>query len=463
MQKINALVVGDLMLDHYIWGSCDRISPEAPVQVIKIQKESIRLGGAGNVVENLLALGADVGVISVLGEDSEAKKVKEILNNLGVKTDNLIYEKERQTSIKSRVMATNQQVVRIDKESVEEIRSEDELIHNFERIYQNYDVILLSDYAKGVLTPKICAHLIKLANQREIPILIDPKGSDYTKYKNATLITPNKKEATQALKFAINNDADLLLALQNFQTQLGLKYPLITISEEGIAILGNGDLHKFPALAKEVFDVTGAGDTVLATLGYMLGSKFKIKEAVETANLAAAVVVAKVGSATASFKEINALKKSEKCPISSKIRTLDQILETIDRDGKKLVFTNGCFDLLHAGHVSYLSKAREFGDLLIVGLNSDKSVKILKGSDRPINTQNDRALVLASLAFVDYVVIFDEQTPINLIKAIKPDILVKGADYEGKEIVGSDIVGEVRLVEFLNGRSSTNIIKKIQG
>lgn len=461
--KVRALVVGDLMLDHYIWGSCDRISPEAPVQVVKINSESTRLGGAGNVVANLISLGASVGVISVLGDDAEAVKVEEILTELGAKTELIIRENNRQTSIKSRVMATNQQVVRIDKESVGAIQSENLLIQGFEKIYQNYDVILLSDYAKGVLTPKICTDLIALANACDIPILIDPKGDDYSKYKNATLITPNKKEAAQAVKFAIKNDDDLQRALEIFKGEFGLKFPLITISEDGIAVLQNSTLHKFPALAKEVFDVTGAGDTVLATLGFMLGAKFDLQRAVETANLAAAVVVAKVGSATATFKEINALKSNEKYGLNAKIKSLDELLSTLNSEGKRVVFTNGCFDILHAGHVSYLAKAREFGDLLIVGLNSDSSVKRLKGQSRPINSQNDRAMVLAGLSAVDFVVIFDEDTPLNLITAIKPDVLVKGADYEGKQVVGSDIVGEVRLVEFLDGKSTTNLIKKIQG
>ena len=463
MTQVKALVIGDLMLDHYIWGSCDRISPEAPVQVIKIQNESVCLGGAGNVVANLLSLGASVGVISVLGDDKEAAQVEQILNELGAKNELIIKDHTRQTSIKSRVMATHQQVVRIDKESIESIECESELIAGFGKIYKNYDVILLSDYAKGVLTERICGELIGLANAANIPILADPKGNDYSKYKNATLITPNKKEASEAVKFKIKNDDDLLKALQIFKNDLGLKFPLITISEEGIATLENNNLKKFPALAKEVFDVTGAGDTVLATLGFMLGAKFDLKKAIQTANLAAAVVVAKVGSATASFGEIEKLKNTQNFSLNDKIKSLDLMVEILKNNQKKVVFTNGCFDLLHAGHVSYLAKAREFGDLLVVGLNSDRSVRELKGDTRPINCQNDRALVLAGLYFVDYVVIFDELTPLNLITALKPNVLVKGADYKDKEVIGSEIVDEVRLVEFMDGKSSTNIIKKIQG
>lgn len=464
MREIRVLVVGDLMLDHYIWGSCDRISPEAPVQVVKIKNETKRLGGAGNVVLNLLSLGAKVGVISVVGDDEVGAEIVKILKEFGAKEEFIKRDITRTSSIKSRVMATHQQVVRIDKESVEQIGCEDEITANFERISSGYDVVLLSDYGKGVLTPKLCQSLIDMTNKTDKPILIDPKGTDYSKYKNATLITPNKKEASEAVGFKIEDDKSLENALRKLKEELNLKHSLITISEEGIALLDEGRAVKFPALAKEVFDVTGAGDTVLATLGLMLGLDGNIKKAIEAANLAAAVVVAKVGSATASFEEINELARSrDSVGFENKIKSLDELSELLANRGKKrLVFTNGCFDILHAGHAKYLAKAREFGDILVVGLNSDSSVKRLKGESRPINGEQDRAFILAALGVVDYVVIFDEDTPINLISALKPDILVKGADYEGKEVVGSEIVADVRLVEFVEGKSTTNIVNRIR-
>ncbi|MGB2551834.1 D-glycero-beta-D-manno-heptose-7-phosphate kinase [Campylobacter sp. MOP51] len=464
MREVRVLVVGDLMLDHYIWGSCDRISPEAPVQVVKIKDESKRLGGAGNVVLNLLSLGAKVGVISAVGNDEVGKEIVEIIKNFGAKDEFIKLENGRTSSIKSRVMATHQQVVRIDKESIEEISCQDELVSAFKAVVADYDVVLLSDYCKGVLTKNICKQLINESNLQNKPVLIDPKGKDYSKYYGATLLTPNKKEASEAVGFSINSDEDLANALKKLKNELNLTHSLITISEEGIALLQDDKALKFPALAKEVFDVTGAGDTVLATLGYMLGLKESIDKAIQTANLAAAVVVAKVGSATASFEEINELvKNSSSLGFENKIKTADEVCELLkNRGDKRLVFTNGCFDILHAGHVKYLAKAREFGDVLVLGLNSDRSVRELKGKDRPVNTEFDRAAVLAALGAVDYVVIFDEPTPINLISILRPDVLVKGADYAGKEVVGSDIVSEVRLVEFVQGKSTTSIINRIQ-
>ena len=464
MREVRVLVVGDLMLDHYIWGSCDRISPEAPVQVVKIKNETKRLGGAGNVVLNLLSLGAKVGVISAVGNDEVGKEIAGILKDFGANPEFIKFEDGRTSSIKSRVMATHQQVVRIDKESVENIACEDELVSEFSSVVDSYDVVLLSDYGKGVLTKEVCQRLINEANLKKKPVLVDPKGKDYSKYASATLLTPNKKEASEAVGFGINSDAELLNALKKLKNELNLTHSLITISEEGIALLKDDKAVKFPALAKEVFDVTGAGDTVLATLGYMLGAGEDINKAIETANLAAAVVVAKVGSATASFEEINELiRRRASVGFEDKIKSLDELSEVLSNRGKKrLVFTNGCFDILHAGHAKYLAKAREFGDILVVGLNSDRSVRELKGESRPINSEDDRAFILAALGVVDYVVIFDELTPINLISALRPDILVKGADYAGKEVVGSEIVSDVRLVEFVEGRSTTNLVNRIR-
>jgi len=449
-KRVKILVVGDLMLDHYIWGSCERISPEAPVQVVKINNETYTLGGAGNVVRNLLSLGANVSVASVLGDDEAGKKIKEKLAELNVKDELILTEKGRESSIKSRIMASHQQVVRIDKESVVKINLEDELVLKVKENLANFKAVLLSDYGKGVLSEKVCQEIINECVRLKIPVLIDPKGSDYSKYKNATLLTPNKKD-------------ELEKAIKQLKDELNLTYSIITISEEGIALYDDR-LHIFAAKAKEVFDVTGAGDTVLATLGYMLATGADIKEAIKIANLAAAVVVAKIGSATASFSEIEQLLNSSFGEnFEHKLKSIEELEEIFSQKGKKkVVFTNGCFDILHAGHVKYLARARELGDLLVVGLNSDASVKRLKGEARPINSQDDRACVLSGLGFVDYVVIFDEDTPLNLITKIKPDVLVKGADYKGKEVVGSDIVKEVRLIDFVEGKSTTGIIKRIK-
>lgn len=464
--KPKILVIGDLMIDHYLWGECDRISPEAPVAVVDIRSENKRLGGAGNVMANLKALDCDVGVMSVVGDDDSGKEIVLMLENMGVKIEKIAKEKERKSAHKTRIMAVHQQVIRFDKESKDDIleSSKNELLNSLKNIIKNYDAVLLSDYAKGVLRDDFCKQIIKIANENSKFILIDPKGSDYSKYKNATLLTPNLKEAMQALKMKIDDEASLKLALKRLKDELNLRYSIITLSEKGIALYNNDEVKIIPAIAKEVFDVTGAGDTVLATLGYALSNKMDIVSALSFANKAAAVVVGKVGSATASLEEIEKYSKSSSSAnLEEKIKSLDEICQILKNSDKKIVFTNGCFDILHAGHIKYLNKAKKLGDILIVGLNSDSSVKRLKGKTRPINPQNSRALLLSALEFVDFVVIFDEDTPLNLIEKIRPAVLVKGADYVGKEVVGSSIAKEVVLVEFEDGFSTTNIINKIKG
>ncbi|WP_086237976.1 D-glycero-beta-D-manno-heptose-7-phosphate kinase [Campylobacter porcelli] len=453
------LVVGDLMIDHYIWGSCDRISPEAPVQVVNIKNETKRLGGCGNVVSNLIALGADVGVVSVVGDDELGSEILKLLKDRGAKIELVIAQKGRKSSQKSRIVVSHQQVLRLDTESVSDIDCADEIIGKFQSILENYDIVLLSDYGKGVLNDYLTKQIITIAKKTSKMVLVDPKGKDYSKYKGATLLTPNKKEASEALGFVIDSDEKLELALKSMKMNYELKYSLITLSEDGIGLLDD-EVKKFPALAKEVFDVTGAGDSVLATLGYCLASKMSIEEAIANANLAAAVVVGKVGSADASWKEIESLK-SKKIGFERKIVKLDELLK-IDRSGKSLVFTNGCFDILHFGHISYLQKAKMLGDILVIGLNSDSSVRALKGDDRPVNIELDRAAMLCAMEFVDFVVIFDDDTPYELIKAISPDVLVKGADYEGKVVVGSQFAKRVELIEFVEGKSTTKIIEKIR-
>ncbi|ARR01025.1 MULTISPECIES: D-glycero-beta-D-manno-heptose-7-phosphate kinase [Campylobacter] len=453
------LVVGDLMIDHYIWGSCDRISPEAPVQVVNIKNETKRLGGCGNVVSNLIALGAEVGVISVVGDDELGSEILKLLKDRGAKAELVIAQKGRKSSQKSRVMVTHQQVLRLDTESTSDIDCADEIVGKFQGILDSYDIVLLSDYGKGVLSDYLTKQIISITKNSSKMVLVDPKGKDYSKYKGATLLTPNKKEASEALGFVIDSDEKLELALKTMKMNYELEYSLITLSEDGIGLLAQ-KMVKFPALAKEVFDVTGAGDSVLATLGYCLASKMSIEDAIDNANLAAAVVVGKVGSADASWGEIESLK-SKKIGFERKLVKLDELLK-VDRSGKSLVFTNGCFDILHFGHISYLQKAKMLGDILVVGLNSDSSVRGLKGDSRPVNTQFDRAAMLCAMEFVDFVVIFDDDTPYEMIKAIGPDVLVKGADYEGKVVVGSDFAKRVELIEFVEGKSTTNIIEKIR-
>jgi len=461
------LVIGDLMIDHYLWGECERISPEAPIPIVNIDDENTVLGGAGNVVNNLVALGAHTDILSVIGDCDIANELGTLLSNINVSTNHLVKEKGRLSSKKSRIIASHQQVIRYDRESDYDIseKSQQTLFDQYKKILKQYDIVLLSDYGKGVLTDSLTRDLIQEANNLGIKVLVDPKGINYFKYSGAYLLTPNKKEASLATNIDIIDDSSLLRAITQLKEKCSLNVSLITLSENGVAIYDN-DLRVHPTMAREVYDVTGAGDTVLATLGYALSSNYDIDQAVEFANLAAGVVVGKIGSATASIDEINDYKSSlHQSSSEEHIKTLIEIevLSTKLKDkGKKIVFTNGCFDILHAGHVRYLETAKSFGDILIVGVNSDKSVRTLKGETRPINSEQDRALLIASLEAVDYVIIFNEDTPYELIKAIKPHTLVKGGDYAGQKVVGQDLVSELRLVNFIEGKSTTRTIEKIK-
>ena len=461
------LVIGDLMIDHYLWGSCERISPEAPVQVVAIEKETSVLGGAGNVVHNLSALGANIDVMSVVGDDDNAQELRTLLQALDLKDTHLYTQIGRHTSKKSRIIASQQQVVRYDKESTEDIAPDiqEKMLSTLVNTISSYDIVLLSDYGKGVLTTTFTQNIIALANKANVKVLVDPKGTDYSKYKGAYLLTPNKKEAMIASGISIDDAKSLQQAITLLQKTCQLCVSLITLSEDGIAIYDD-TLRVLPTVAREVYDVTGAGDTVLASLGFSLAVGYSIDNAVKFANLAAGVVVGKIGSATATLNEIIEYESSlNKSTSDSHIKTLDEVTllsKELKKRGKKIVFTNGCFDILHVGHVKYLEEAKSYGDVLILGLNSDESVRRLKGASRPVNTEDDRAYILASLEAVDYVVKFYDDTPYTLIKAVQPHILVKGGDYEGKEVIGQDIADELRLVQFVDGKSTTKTIEKIQ-
>jgi len=464
----NILVIGDLMIDHYLWGKCERISPEAPVQVVAIEKETSVLGGAGNVINNLKVLGANVDVLSVIGNDINAQELKEMLSKIDVNVDYLIVEEGRNTSKKSRIIASQQQVVRYDKESTDDIlqSSQDKIVENFKRNIDSYELVVLSDYGKGLFTNSLTQTLIEIANKHGKRVLVDPKGVDYSKYSGAYLLTPNKKEAIDASKIAINDKESLIKAIRKLKSKYSLDIGLITLSEDGIAIYDN-KLTIYPTVAREVYDVTGAGDTVISSLAFALSCGDTINKAINFANLSAGVVVGKIGSATATLNEIIEYESSlNKSTSDSHIKTLEEIeflSKELKKRGKKIVFTNGCFDILHIGHVKYLEEAKSYGDVLILGLNSDESVRRLKGKTRPINSEDDRAYILASLEAVDYVVKFYDDTPYELIKAVKPHILVKGGDYEGKEVVGQDIADELRLVNFVEGKSTTKTIERING
>lgn len=471
LKDTRALVIGDLMLDEYLWGQTDRISPEAPVQIVDVVREDLRLGGAGNVINNLVSLGCEVGVASVLGDDDNGRALLRMLEQKGVSTDGVALAPGRRTSRKTRVLASNQQMLRLDRESRDPISpsSEEELASFVRRVASDFDVILVSDYLKGVLTEGLLAKIIAVGRELGKPVVVDPKGTDYSKYAGATLLTPNRKEAQAASGVAIADEASLLEAGRTLRQNLDLDALIITRSEEGMSLFfRDGREEHLATEAREVYDVSGAGDTVLCLLGVGLAAGLPLEEAARVANIAAAVVVGKVGTSTVSAEEILEEVGHRHLGAEGKIRDRDalaRVLEEKRRQGKTVAFTNGCFDLLHAGHVKYLQKARRLGDLLVLGLNSDDSIRRLKGPKRPLIRQEERAHILAALDCIDYVVLFDDDTPLQLIEALRPHILVKGADYTPEGVVGKDLVeswgGRVALIEFVDGKSTTGIIERV--
>ncbi len=471
LPDLRVLVIGDLMLDEYVWGRAERISPEAPVQVVDVVRGDLRLGGAGNVVNNLLTLGCQVEVISVLGEDEDGTCLRRMLEEIKIGTSGIVFEPQRTTSRKTRVLAGNQQMLRIDRESRESIAETTQslLIQRMREIVPSCQVILVSDYLKGLLTEGFLKEIIAIGKVAGVPVVIDPKGDNYNKYRGATLLTPNRKEAQVASGIAITDEQSLLRAGRLLCTDFHLDALVLTRSEEGMSLFfRDGDEIHLPTEAREVFDVSGAGDTVLALLGLGLGAGLLIADAARVANLAAGIVVGKVGTSTVSGEELIDVAGRHTGDSDAKIKHPDILAVLLERErqlGRKIVFTNGCFDLLHVGHVKYLQKARNLGDLLILGLNSDASIRRLKGSKRPLISEEERAHLLAALKCIDYVVVFDEDTPIELINTLLPDILVKGGDYSPDGVVGRELVesygGRVEIIPFVDGKSTTNIIEKI--
>jgi D-beta-D-heptose 7-phosphate kinase/D-beta-D-heptose 1-phosphate adenosyltransferase len=471
INDITCLVMGDLMLDEYLWGRAERISPEAPVQVVDVLREELRLGGAGNVVNNLVALGARVTVCSVVGDDENGAVLLDTFARRKVDTAAVFLDPARRTSRKTRVVAANQQIVRIDRETREALSTElEEKVCNWISAHAGqFSVILMSDYNKGVLTQRVIETAIGAGSRSGVPVLVDPKGTDFACYHGATLLTPNRKEAEAASGVAIRDVATLSQSADVIMETAGLEHLLITRSEEGMSLFArHGEAIHIPTVAREVFDVSGAGDTVLSALAVGIASGLDMAEAARLANIAAGIAVGKLGTSTVSPIEIINAVALGHIDSESKIKNRDVlsvIIEAEKAKGKRIVFTNGCFDLLHAGHVKYLQKARKLGDLLVLGLNSDASIRRLKGAKRPLIGEEERAHILAALDCIDYVVIFDEDTPLDLITALKPQILAKGGDYTVDGVVGKDVVeaygGRVELVSFIDGKSTTNIIERV--
>lgn len=470
--RVRVLVVGDLMLDRYILGEVDRISPEAPVPVLRHAQRYERPGGAANVAMNLAGLGCEVVLAGFWGDDGERRELEEALTAakvdvVGVVTTGL------PTVSKTRIVGRMQQLLRLDIESRERFSAEDEarLVERVEGLAGKVHAVVLSDYAKGALTRDLCERVIRTARYAGVPVLADPKTPDLSKYSGATVVCPNLQELSLATGVSAYETEALLRKGQAQRREHDLRYLAVTMSERGIRLLSEGGEYDSPARAREVFDVSGAGDTVIATMAASLAAGLQVETAVELANLAAGIVVGKVGTVPIAHHELTALLTPSK-GISDAEKILDraQVAARVREwraSGETVVFTNGCFDLLHVGHVTLLEDCRRFGSKVVLGLNTDASVQRLKGPSRPVVSEGDRARVMAALGAVDAVTMFDEDTPLELIRALQPDVLVKGGDYTVETVVGHEVVlaggGRVEIVPTVEGFSTTGIVRKLVG
>ncbi|MBI5165294.1 MAG: D-glycero-beta-D-manno-heptose-7-phosphate kinase [Magnetospirillum sp.] len=472
MKGARVLCIGDVMLDRFVYGTVDRISPEAPIPVVRIERESAMLGGAGNVVRNLVAVGGNPAFVSVIGDDVAGREVTRLVGEHGEIDPCLVVEPGRQTTIKTRFFASSQQLLRADRETNAPLSDEirDQVLTRAERLLPEVGALVISDYGKGVLASPVTPELIRRARAAGRPVVVDPKGIDYAIYRGASVLTPNRKELHEATKMAVDSDEAIVAAARHLIATCGVGAVLVTRSQDGMTLVEeSGTVHHLPAEAREVYDVSGAGDTVVATLTAAIASGATLLEGARLANVAAGIVVAKVGTAVAFANEIvSALHHDDLWGAETKVVGVDEALDVVGRwrrKGLAVGFTNGCFDLLHPGHVSILAQAKAACDRLVVGLNSDASVGRLKGPTRPVQSEAARATVLASLASVDLVVIFGEDTPLALIETLRPEVLIKGADYSLDTVVGADLVqgwgGQVVLAALVEGQSTTNTIRKL--
>jgi len=471
------LVVGDFMLDVYIYGDAVRISPEAPVPVLKVARTECRCGGAGSVVANLVALGAEAYCLGVIGNDRDGEILKAMLVEAGADVSGLLRAVDRPTISKQRLigLAQNlhrQQLIRMDRECTEPLC--DKLSNAILQAYKNklpqMDIICIQDHYKGLFNSSLCQQMIRLARQANRKVLVDPSlTSDYSKYFGATVITPNRKESPAAVGFEVTDAETAAAAAVSLLGELQLEAVVITLDKQGAYLRTRDTGRMMPTRSRNVYDVTGAGDMVLAMLAVTLATGYDYETAVQLSNIAGGIEVEKFGTATVSIHEITNEIADQSRGADTKVCAMDTLLGELERcrrQNKTIVFTNGCFDVLHRGHVDYLKFCRWQGDVVVVGLNSDRSVKMIKGPKRPINCQQDRAAILAELEAVDYVTIFDGSTPLNLIRKVRPDILVKGQDWAEKGVVGREFVesydGQVALAPLAAGRSSTATIEKIR-
>ncbi|MGE0712512.1 MAG: D-glycero-beta-D-manno-heptose 1-phosphate adenylyltransferase [Planctomycetota bacterium] len=471
---VPVLVLGDLMLDRYLWGEVSRISPEAPVPVLRVTREEVRLGGAGSVIANLAALEAEVHAVGVLGLDGPGDALARLLGEHGVDTGAIVRDAAVQTTQKTRVMARAQHLLRIDRDAeppppAVRARLREVALERVERV----GAVLVSDYARGVLSDELCAELFAAARRRGVPVLVDPHpNTSFTRFRGATALTPNRKETEGAVGIFPGDEASVLAAARALLERYELEWSVVTLDRDGIFLLRRGAERgeRFPAKARKVYDVAGAGDMVLSVLGLAVACGADLTDAMRLANVAAGWEVEQLGVVPMSRDVLRTeLRYATPPELADKIvpdwAEAARRIALAREEGKRVVFTNGCFDLLHAGHVHFIQGCRAKGDFLIVGLNSDGSIRGLKGEGRPVLPLQERATVLAGLEAVDIVVPFEEPTPIALISELRPDVLCKGEDYRGKEVVGREVVegygGQVELVELLPGISTTNIIARI--
>jgi len=473
------LVVGDLMRDRYVFGDAERISPEAPVQVLRVASEESRLGGAGSVVQNLGVLGARVSVFSVLGRDDVGTEILGELRAAGAQVGGILRPAGRPTTVKTRFIGRAQhrhpqQVLRVDRADSSPLprEVEDRLLAKIVAALPKVDLVVVSDYNKGVVTSRLMQGIIARARQRKVPVVADPiKAPDYAKYRGATLLTPNRMETELASGIRLGSDDAVRRAARQLVAELRLEALVITLDKDGayLAVRGKAG-QSVPTRPRPVYDNAGAGDMVISVIAMAMAARLPLIDAVRLANVAGGLEVQKFGVQTVSREEIVAELREEGRHTGDKVRTLAELLPELDLHramGRSIVFTNGCFDLIHSGHVNYMDFAGAQGDILVVGLNSDRSVRTLKGPTRPICSEQERARVLAALEAVDYVTVFDDPSVLGLIQRVRPDVLVKGADYGVKEVVGGSFVesygGRIVLAPLVHGVSTTQIVGRIQG
>ena len=471
-RDIKVLVVGDFILDRFVHGVIERISPEAPIPVLHGRKETSTLGGAGNVVSNVVSLGGTALPVAAIGSDAAGNAIIAMLEKQGTDVSGIIASPARMTSSKSRFSALNQQVLRFDEEEIRPLSADERqaILARFRKSLETADIVILSDYGKGMLIDGVAGELIALCRAAGKQVIVDPKGRDFSCYAGATVVSPNRKELGEAVGRTVSTDDEIVQAARQLIDAHGFDFVLATRSERGMSIVSGRDERHIATQAREVFDVSGAGDTVVASFALSLAAGLDRHTAATVANTAAGVVVGKRGTARVSAEElIGALFHGDSASHSERsvvdLATAERIVSAWRREGLSVAFTNGCFDILHTGHVSLIQEARSNADRLVLGLNSDASVRRLKGEGRPMNSAHDRAFILSALAAVDLVVLFDEDTPLELIERLKPDVLVKGADYTIDTVVGADIVqaagGRVVLARIVEGKSTTSTIESL--